>query len=107
MKYLVGLILLLSVLEGRAEEIRVKKMSQDGQLERSFILKTNLAEKVVIDCQSFIMGLRIGEYEQAFTYMMGDQECDELQQRIRASLKRAQQHCIEVDEEIRGDHSCH
>lgn len=106
MKYLVGLILLLSVLEGHTEEIRVKKMSQDGQLERSFVLKTNLQEKVVLDCQSFIMGLRIGEYEQAFTYMMGDEECDGLQQRIRASLKKFQNHCIEVDDEIRGDHTC-
>lgn len=106
MKYLVALVLLLSVVEGFAEEIRVKKMSQDGQLERSFVLKTNLEEKVVLDCQSFIMGLRIGEYENAFTFMMGDEECDNLQQRIRASLKKYQQHCIEVDSEIRGDHTC-
>lgn len=106
MKYLVGLVLILSVLESHAEEIKVKKMSPDGQLERSFVLKTNLTEKVVIDCQSFIQGLRIGEYEQAFTYMMDPDECDGLQNRIRASLQKRQYHCIDVEDDIRSDRAC-
>lgn len=106
MKYLVGIVLLLSVIEGFAEEIRVRKMTQDGELERSYVLKTNLTEKVVIDCQSFIQGLRIGEYENAFTYMLDPEECDGLQSRIRASLKKLQHHCIDVEDDIRSDRSC-
>jgi hypothetical protein len=106
MKYLLGLILVLSVLEGHAEEIRVKKMTQDGSLERSYVLKTNLTEKVVIDCQSFIQGLRIGEFEHATTFMMDPDECEALQGRIRSSLKKLQNHCIDVEQDIRSDRSC-
>lgn len=105
MKLIFGLCLLLSF-SAFAEEIRVKKMEKDGELERSFVLKTNLKEKVVIDCQSFIQGLRIGEYESAYTYFIDPEECLRLQGRIRTSLRKAQQHCIDVDSDIRADYAC-
>ena len=89
-----------------AEEIKVSKMTKDGELERSFVLRTNLKEKVVIDCQSFIQGLRIGEFESAFTYLLEPEECEGLQERIRSSLKRYQKHCIDVQDDIRSDRSC-
>ncbi|WP_408096935.1 hypothetical protein ACJVC5_18015 [Peredibacter sp. HCB2-198] len=106
MKYIFGAFLGLSLLQAIAGEIRVKKMVKDGELERSFILQTNLQEKVVIDCQSFIQGLRIGEYENAFFYMMDPNECESLQGRIRGSLRKLQQHCIDVDQDIRADYAC-
>ena len=106
MKYLFGLVLLLSVLKSHAEEIRVKKMSRDGDLERSFVLQTNLSEKVVLDCQSFIQGLRIGEYEEAHTFMLEPDECEDLQVRVRKSLRRFQHHCIDVESDIRADYTC-
>lgn len=106
MKAIIGLILVLSFIELHAAEIRVKKLSKDGDLDRSFVLKTNLAEKVVIDCQSFIQGLRIGEYEQAHTYMLDEEECDGLTSRIRTSVQKKREHCIDVEEDIRADYVC-
>ena len=85
----------------------VSKMFKDGELERSFVLRTNLPEKVVVDCQSFVQGLRIGEYENAFTYLLNTEDCEGLQNRIRSSLKRFQKHCIDVQDDIRSDRSCH
>lgn len=99
-------ILLFVSLSSIAFEIKVSQMKQDGALERSFVLSTQLPEVVVIDCQSFIMGLRIGEAEEATTFMMGDDECDGLQNRIWKSLKKTKKHCIEVDSDIRSDYSC-
>jgi hypothetical protein len=106
MKLLIGSILLLTVLESKAAEIKVRRMGQDGALDRSFVLKTNLPQRVVIDCQSFIQGLRIGEFEDAFTYLLDPEECEGLQNRIRSSLKKFQKHCIDVEEGIRSDRSC-
>ncbi|MCM2349170.1 MAG: hypothetical protein NDI69_04060 [Bacteriovoracaceae bacterium] len=106
MKYLLGLVLSLSSLNSYAAEIRVKRMHQDGELERSFVLSTNLPDKVVLDCQSFIQGLRIGEKENAIIYMLDPYECESVQERVRKSLRRLQNHCIDVEEDIRADYSC-
>ena len=102
------LILLLFVVSSSSwgEEIRVKKMSRDGELERSYVLRTNLTKKVVLDCQSFIQGLRVGEFEEAYTHLLDPWECEELQNRIKGSLRKLQSHCIDVEEEIRADYSC-
>lgn len=106
MKYIIGLVLAFTLFQAIAGEIRVKKMIQDGELDRSYVLKTNLAEKVVIDCQSFIQGLRIGEFENALTYMLDPDECEGLQNRVRGSLRKLQNHCIDVDQDIRADYTC-
>lgn len=106
MKTLFASVLLLSSLVSMAAEIRVKKISQDGELERSYVLKTNLSEKVVLDCQSFIQGLRVGEYDTAYTYLLEPWECEELQDRVKSSLRKFQHHCIDVEEDIRADYTC-
>lgn len=106
MKALIGLVLILTFVECRAAEIRVKKMMKDGQLDRSFVLKTNLTEKVVIDCQSFIQGLRIGENAEAHTFMLDEQDCESLQSRIKGSLQKKREHCIDVEDDIRADYVC-
>lgn len=106
MKYIFGLMLSLVLSNSFAEEIRVKRMTRDLNLERSFNLTTNLPDVVVIDCQSFIQGLRIGEKENAVMFMLDPYECESLQDRMRKSLRRLQNHCIDIDEDIRADYSC-
>jgi hypothetical protein len=90
-----------------AEEIRVKKMTRDEPLDRSFVLQTNLRDKVVIDCQSFIQGLRIGEGGAAHVFLLDPDDCEALQGRIRTSLRRFHHHCIDVDADIRSDRTCY
>ena len=99
-------LLVLTAFTATADEIRVSRMTKDGSLERSFVLKTNIPNKVVIDCQSFIQGLRIGEFEQAINYLLDPEECEGLQVRIRSSLRKGHFHCIDVDQDIRSDRSC-
>jgi hypothetical protein len=106
MKYLTALVFIFCLFDVKATEIKVRKMLKDGDLERSHVLATNLKEKVVLDCQSFIQGLRIGVYEQAFTFLMDPQDCDDLTLRIRSSLRKFRNHCIDVEEDIRSDRSC-
>ncbi len=106
MKYFFGLMLSLFFLNSYADEIRVKRMTRDRNLERSYILTTNLSDEVAIDCQSFIQGLRIGEKESAVMFMLDPYECEAMQERIRKSLRRLQNHCIDVEEDIRADYSC-
>lgn len=81
-------------------------MSRDGELERSFVLKSNLKEKVVLDCQSFLQGLRIGTYEDGAFFMMGAEDCEALYTRMKGSLRSFQKHCVDVEDEIRADYTC-
>lgn len=106
MNKLCGLLLILISFSLYAEEIRVKKMSRDGELERSYVLRTNLPQKVVLDCQSFIQGLRVGEFEEAYTFLLDPQECEALQGRMKSSLRKFQNHCIDVEDDIRADYTC-
>lgn len=106
MKSLLAMVLFISSLTAIAGEIRVKKMTRDGELERSYVFNTNLTEKVVLDCQSFIQGLRVGEFEAAYTYLLEPWECEELQKRVKSSLRKFQHHCIDVEEDIRADYTC-
>lgn len=106
MKTLLASVLFITSIVSYAGEIRVKKMTGDGELERSYVLNTNLSEKVVLDCQSFIQGLRVGEFEAAYTYLLEPWECEELQKRVKSSLRKFQHHCIDVEEEIRADYTC-
>lgn len=106
MKKLFALALLILSTTALPEEIKVNKMSPDGELERSFVLATQLPDKVVLDCQSFVQGLRIGEQDQAVFFIMDSDECEAMQDRVKGSLKRRQFHCIDVDHDIRSDYSC-
>lgn len=81
-------------------------MIKERDLERSYILKTNSSTKIVLDCQSFIQGLRFGEFEEARTIMLDPDECESFQKRIKISLNRFQNHCIDVDQDIRADYTC-
>lgn len=106
MKKLMSFALLITSVSLFAEVINVSKIKKEAGMERSYILTTNLSETVVIDCQSFIQGLRIGDFEDAHTIMMGEEECEGLQKNVQASLKKKQHHCIDVDQDIRADYTC-
>lgn len=107
MKKFVCLGLILMTTSLFAEIIQVKKMKRDGELERSYLLVTNLPETIVLDCQSFIQGLRFGEGESASTLLMDQWECEELHSRMKKSLNTFRKHCIDVEEDsIRADYSC-
>lgn len=107
MKFSTGLILLLLSLSISAFELQIKKMFKDGDLERSFVLVTQIEEKVVLDCQSFVQGLRIGEYESAVFFLMDPFACEDLHSRIKSSNRRFQKHCIDIADDIKSDYTCH
>lgn len=107
MKYLLVMLMMTFTHNLYANVVRVKKISREPQMDRSYVLTTNLPQKVVLDCQSFIQGLRIGEYEQAQVFMMDPDECMDLQDRIRKGIRRSQDYCIDVDDEVRSDYICH
>jgi hypothetical protein len=90
MKLLVISILLANSFMVFAQEVKVSRMMRDGDLERSYVLKTNLPLK----------------YEAASTILLDEQECDGLSQRINSSMKKGLKHCIEIDEIISSDFSC-
>lgn len=106
MKLLLGFIILFSSIEAFTEQVKVSAMSPDGEMDRSFVLTTSFPEKVVLDCQSFIQGLRIGEQEQATFFIMDPNDCEGMQNRVHNSLILNQLHCIDVDQDILSDDTC-
>lgn len=106
MKLTLGFILLLISFAASTFEIKVNRMSRDGDLERSFVLSTQLKEKVVLDCQSFIQGLRVGEYQEAVTFLLDPEQCESLQGRVRGSLRKSKKHCIVVESDVEDDYTC-
>jgi hypothetical protein len=106
MKYL-ALGLLLFSFTASALELKVSKVSRDGQMERSFLLKTNLTQKVYLDCQSFMQGLYIGERSNNNFSLLDPDQCQSLYERIKESVSNHQRHCIDVESnEVRADYSC-
>lgn len=107
MKQILILVLSCASFSLLGSEIRVQKMQREEGMERSFLLHTNISEFVVLDCQSFIQGLRIGEQENAHTFLLDPFECENLHKRIKSSLRRLQHHCIDVEDDIRSDRTCY
>jgi hypothetical protein len=89
-----------------AFELQVTRLSKEPRMERSFVLSTNIPETVILDCQSFVQGLRIGERASADLYLLDPQECEDLYKRINGSIKRKLKHCIDIGADIRSDYSC-
>ena len=101
MKTILAAVLLLNL--AHATEVRVSRMNRILSMDRQFVLKTNVPEKVVLDCQSFIQGLHVGADA---NFILDPDECEGLYLRIRESHKRFQKHCLEIEEDIRADYSC-
>lgn len=105
MKYWLVLFCFFS-LAVNASEIQVSRMTLEPQMERSFVLKTNLTKSVTLDCQSFVQGLYLGPRHHNDFLMLEPQECEELYQRILQTLKGSEQHCLEIEDTIRSDYTC-
>jgi hypothetical protein len=90
-----------------AAEIKVSSMKNVEGMDRSYQLKTNLPDKVTLDCQSFIQGLTFQENENRSFYLMESQECESLAANMRESFKKHAKHCFEIDSEVRSDYACH
>ncbi len=106
MRFVIGAIMMLCFFDVHAVEVKVKKMTAERGFHYKFNLKTSLSDKVVLDCQSFIQGLTIGEKGSEVLYLLGPYECEALQNRIKGSLSKFQKHCLDLDDEIRSDYSC-
>lgn len=106
MKIIIGMMMLLNLVDVYATEVRVKEYKNVQGMDASFILKTTLTEKVVLDCQSFIHGLTIGENDNAVLFMLEEDECSGLFGRIKNSLSKKHEHCLDIEDVIRSDYTC-
>ena len=107
MKYLIGSVLLVSVSISAAFEVRVHKMTLQPGMDRSFNLATEtIPDKMVLDCQSFVQGLTVGEEENEAFFFLDPQECEDLYLRTNQSLKKRKNHCLELQNVIVSDYTC-
>lgn len=96
MKTIVAMILLLSLFDASALEIKVNRMQRASGYYARFDLKTSLKDKVVLDCQSFIQGLFFGPVGEG-VIMLQEWECAELMNDMKLSVNGFKKHCLEVD----------
>jgi hypothetical protein len=96
MKTVFAMILMLALYDASAVEIKVKRMHREPGYEARYELKTSLDAKVVLDCQSFIQGLLVGELGEDVV-MLQEWECQELLLAMKKSLHSFKHHCMEVD----------
>jgi hypothetical protein len=89
-----------------ADVLTVSSMKNEPQMDRSFFLKTQLSEKVLLDCQSFLQGITIGPRDGGEFFMMEPDECESLYHRIRGSHKKFKKHCIEIEGAVNSDETC-
>ena len=81
-------------------------MKNEPSMDRSFFLKTQLDDKVLLDCQSFLQGIYIGPRNGGAFFMMEPDECEGLYNRIRGSLRKWKKHCIEIEDAVNSDEAC-
>jgi hypothetical protein len=107
MKALFTLLVLSCSLSSNAITIKVDDWKYYLDMERSFHLITqSVSQKVRLDCQSFLQGIMIGEYEDTALIMLDTQTCQDLSQRIQKSISRHSSHCLEVEDILVKDYRC-
>lgn len=89
-----------------ADILTVSSMRKESAMDRSFILKTQLQDKVLLDCQSFLQGIYIGPRDGGAFYMMEPHECEELYNNIRGSLRKFKKHCIDIEDAVNSNETC-
>jgi hypothetical protein len=104
MGYLLILMFLMTSVFGF--ELRVSGMALEQEMNQSFKLKTNHANPVTLDCQSFLQGLYLGPRNTTDIILLDAWECEELYHRIEGSLEVESGHCLDVEEVIHTDYSC-
>jgi hypothetical protein len=107
MRLYLGLILLFNWTLVVGQEVIVSDMRPTQDMDNHFALATNLDEKVILDCQSFIQGLSIGAPPKVTFYMLEPHDCEDLQLRVNHSLQLLRKHCLDLDDIIRSDYTCH
>ncbi len=107
MKAFFTLLVLSCSFSSFAVRIKVDDWKYYLDMERSFHLITQSVEqKVRLDCQSFLQGIMIGEYEDTALIMLDTQTCQDLSQRIQKSISRNMSHCLEVEDILVKDYRC-
>lgn len=96
MKTVFAFILFLALYDAQALEIQVEKMTLSEGFNERWELTTQVDDKIVLDCQSFIQGLLFGPVGDN-GIMLQEWECDELKTDMAKSLKKSKKHCLEVD----------
>lgn len=81
----------------QSAEVRVTHMQLVPEYDTRYNLTTNLEQKVVLDCQSFIQGLFLGESGVEQTVMLEEWECAELGERMADSHRLKRSHCLDLD----------
>lgn len=100
------LLMLLVSFPLTAGVLKVSRMKNEPSMDRSFILKTQLDDKVLLDCQSFLQGIYIGPRNGGAFFMMEPDECEALHNNIRGSLRKFKKHCIEIEDAVNSDEAC-
>jgi hypothetical protein len=101
-----ALLVLLLSFPLMADVLKVSSMRNEATMERSFILKTQLEDKVLLDCQSFLQGIYIGPRDGGAFFMMEPDECEGLYNRVKGSLKKLKKHCIDIEDAVNSDETC-
>lgn len=101
-----ALLVLLVSFPLMADVLKVSSMKNEPAMDRSFYLRTQLEDKVLLDCQSFLQGIYIGPRNGGAFFMMEPDECEGLYNRIRGSLKKFKKHCIEIEDAVNSDEAC-
>jgi hypothetical protein len=95
-KYLSISLLILS-LPVWGERVQVHSMEVEDTYSARFRLTTFPYPSAVLDCQSFIQGLFLGEDATGDAILLNEWECEELGIGIEESLSHSKPHCLEVD----------
>lgn len=101
-----ALIFLLLSFPLMADVLQVSGMKNEPSMERSFMLKTQLQDKVLLDCQSFLQGIYIGPRDGGAFFMMEPDECEGLYNRVKGSLRKFKKHCIDIEDAVNSDEAC-
>ncbi len=101
-----ALILFMLSFPLMADVLKVSSMKNEPEMDRSFFLKTQLEDKVLLDCQSFLQGIYIGPRDGGAFYMMEPDECESLYNRIRSSHRKFKKHCIDIEDAVNSDETC-
>jgi hypothetical protein len=107
MKLYLGLILLFNWALVYGYEVQISKMNPTANMDNHFSLESNLDQQIILDCQSFIQGLTLGLTPEEKFYFLEPYECEDLSMRISGSLRQLKKHCLDVDDIIRSDYTCH
>ncbi len=89
-----------------ADVLTVSAMKGEPGFSQSFVLKTQLKDKVLLDCQSFMNGIYVGPRDGGHFFMLDAEECQNLYNNIRGSLLKFKKHCIEIEDAVNHDEAC-